>query len=686
MNYARQASLAGTVFLVVFAAAAAPCPSGAPAAPAATQYSMTAQPDSPKVGQTMSVMLDPAVALPFTVCFDSDTIAPTKATVASTTNFDFPVPGDPKTGELTGIHTISLVGANMVYSTKIGKAVLTSVTSVPLGPANSIFRIRLNGGFDSIDKRANKIQLNGYPLDICWNGMTDSECTARNLVVRGDVLSSGQVIELTGMDPAEERSTRFIVINRGVTNEQTDSTASYQYWVTVGISALATLVLIGIVIGLVKKYLHPTSIENEDYVGRALFLDKETDTYSLSKFQFYVWTIVAVFAYVYLAISKNWFQHFFGLPPVPSGLPGIVGIAGGTAIGSQVVTNINGPKGAGQLKPSLADFVTTGDVVAAERVQFFVWTIIGAIGFLIVVARLDPRVLRDLPDVPSSMLAISGLSAFGYLGGKLARDPGPVVTESMVGTGPDPDAVPPTAGAPSTGGQAPAPIPQVAASMAAAKAQVALAKQRLQPIAASPSIQTVVTAANRSCDAAAAAIQAAEIGGEPATVSAQVQKSAADADAASREAAAAVTSVAPTTPKPDADNATTAASAAQQASAAAQSLSATLKSAPAPPTAAAAPPTAPVNFGRIELRGRTLSRDGNFRVSLSEESTPNDVDISFDQLQPSPKDDQHLKKPRIVERDSDSTDPNMAKRLLLVINVTILCGQCSSRQASIRSL
>jgi len=144
----------------------------------------------------------------------------------------------------------------------------------------------------------------------------------------------------------------------------------------------------------------------------------------LSKLQFYLWTIVAVFGYAYLAISKNWFQDSFVLPAVPSGLPGIVGIAAGTAVGAQV-TNINGPKGAGQLKPSLSDFVTSGDVVAAERVQFFVWTIIGALGFLMVVIRLDPRVLRDLPDVPSSILAISGLSAFGYLGGKLARDPRP---------------------------------------------------------------------------------------------------------------------------------------------------------------------------------------------------------------------------------------------------------------------
>jgi hypothetical protein len=92
------------------------------------------------------------------------------------------------------------------------------------------------------------------------------------------------------------------------------------------------------------------------------------------------------------------------------------------------------------------------------------------------------------------------------------------------------------------------------------------------------------------------------------------------------------------------------------------------------PDAAAAPVAAAGNatasYGIIELRGRMLSQDANFRVSLGEESGPDDVDISFDALVPSPNDDKHLKKPRIMEKDDDSTDKTMAKRLLLVIDVS----------------
>jgi hypothetical protein len=517
--------------------------------------------------------------------------------------------------------------------------------------------------------------LNGNEnLDICW--LDTSPLAGKGApgcdrsTIPGYVTPSGDAIQLAKLDPIKERSASFqVFINGSGSGTRTDSRANRLWLLAIVAAALVTLIIIAIVLGLVGRYLRPTVIEGDGYVVRALFLDKETNTYSLSKLQFYLWTLVAVFGYAYLAIARNWFQGSFVLPAVPSGLPGIVGIAAGTAVGAQMVTNMNGPKGAGQLKPTLADFVTTGDVVAAERVQFFVWTIVGALGFLMVVLRLDPRVLKELPDVPSSLLAISGLSAFGYLGGKLARDPGPVITEAMVGTGPDPDATPPGTSAPAQGSQPAAPDTQTAASISAAKTQVAAAKQMLQSISSSAPIQAVVAAANRACDAAAAAIQATESGGDPATLAAQVQKSATDADAAARQAAAAVTSLAPGTSKTDSDNANTAGSAAQKASAAAQSVVAALKGSPVAQTNTTTV-SSPSNLGRIELRGRMLSRDANFRVSLGEENTANDLDISFDLLQPSPKDDQHLKKPRVVERDSDSTDPSMAKRLLLVINLT----------------
>ena len=627
-----------------------------PPNPAGPDYKMSAAPQLAQIGQMMNVTIIPAIAGPFTVYLDKEAV---KTTSESATTFQFIVPGDPKKGQLTGKHTVWVVAGSVTYCTEVGKPQLQldSVTSYTLKSGSNPFRVRLNGeSLDAPDRKNIKIWFNGSPLEFCWE---DSDCDARNLSVHASVHSEGQSIELSGIDPTTERTAPFsVTINGSSTDEQTDSKAESDYLLAIALSSAATLAIIGIVIGLVYKYLRPTKIEGDDYVVRALFMDKETNTYSLSKLQFYLWTIVAVFGYVFLALARNWFQHVYGLPAVPTGLPGIVAIAGGTAVGAQIVTNINGPKGAGQLKPSLADFVTSGDVVAAERVQFFIWTIIGAVGFLMVVLNLDPRVLKDLPDVPSSILSISGLSAFGYLGGKLARDPGPVVSEVMVSMGPDPEVT--TAGA--SVGQTAAST-QTAGAIASAKSGISIARQTLQAITTSTAVQPVINAAAKACDAAESLVKAAEAGGSDAV--ANVKKLAGGADAASREAASAAASMLPAnTAKADLDGARAAATAAQQVSSVAQALAAATAPAGAVSSASSG------LFGLMRIRGRMLSRDANFRVSTGEDGGSNEVDISFDQLQPSYKDDQHLKKPRLIEKDADSTDPDMAKSLLLVINMT----------------
>jgi len=652
----------GSVYQTDFATG---CPVGITAS---GDYNMSAEPRPPKIGSEMNVSIDQALKPPYSVCLDDKAVINKPATSEKTTQFTFQVPGNPRGQYLTESHTVTVIANGIIYQTKTDKPVLklNSVTSDPLGPGNDVFTVRLHGeGFAAANRDSYIIQLNYAPLDLCW---TDSQCAVGRSKIRGEVTDS-QTIKLLGIDPVSEQSGVFKIFWNGyATDAHSESGVSERYWTAILISSLVTLALAGIVLGL-ARLLKSVDIEGDSYIVRALFLDKQTNTYSLSKLQFYIWTMVAVFGYVYLCVAKNWFQGFFILPAVPSGLPGIVGIAAGTAIGSQVVTNMNGPKGAGQPKPTLADFVTTGDVVAAERVQFFVWTIIGAVSFLILVARIDPRVLRDLPDVPSSLLAISGLSAFGYLGGKLARDPGPVITEAIVTTGPDPDAKAATQGSTP---QPPAPPAPLTGAVTTATSAIAAAKQKLDAVASSASIQNVLSAAKRSMDAALAAIQGAGAGGDAKTVASQVQKLATDADAALKDATTEFGKLAGT-PKAEADNAQAAVSAAQQAVTATQTLATALQTAPAGGGSTVAPAAAPANLGRIELRGSTLSQDANFRVSLGEESSnatnTADIDISFDWLIPSPKDDKQLKKPRIVEADDTSSDKTMAKRLLLVFTL-----------------
>ncbi|MEN3369281.1 MAG: hypothetical protein V7609_1424 [Verrucomicrobiota bacterium] len=167
----------------------------------------------------------------------------------------------------------------------------------------------------------------------------------------------------------------------------------------------------------------------------ALFLDRETATYSLSKFQFYIWTAVSVIGYLYLAASRAYVQGVWSFIAIPDNLPGIVFISGATGVMAVVATNSRGPKGAGDVHPSLADFVCSGGVVAVERVQFLIWTIIGALMFLWLSLVQTPVDILELPKVPDSFLQLMGISSLGYLGGKFARKAGPIINDVSVKLG-----------------------------------------------------------------------------------------------------------------------------------------------------------------------------------------------------------------------------------------------------------
>ncbi len=175
-----------------------------------------------------------------------------------------------------------------------------------------------------------------------------------------------------------------------------------------------------------------TDINGEHFLFKALFLDKATSTYSLSKCQFLAWTFAAILAYIFLLVSLAFVQGNLTMADIPGGLPGILLVSAGTGVLATGITSAKGDKGAGEPQPMLSDFITTGGVVAAERLQFFVWTLVGIASFLTIVFLNSPATISTLPPVPDGFLQLMGISAAGYLGGKLARKPGPVITSVAV--------------------------------------------------------------------------------------------------------------------------------------------------------------------------------------------------------------------------------------------------------------
>jgi len=161
------------------------------------------------------------------------------------------------------------------------------------------------------------------------------------------------------------------------------------------------------------------------------FLDGQTNSFSLSKFQLIAWTAVAIFGYVYVLFCRTLIQWNFNFPKIPAGWPTLLGMSAGATVAAAGITATRGSKGAGPVKPSFADFISSGGQVMGDRFQFFVWTLVGFLGFLVLVLLADPSALNELPDVPQGFLYLMGISAAGYLGGKIVRLPGPVIQQLL---------------------------------------------------------------------------------------------------------------------------------------------------------------------------------------------------------------------------------------------------------------
>ena len=200
-------------------------------------------------------------------------------------------------------------------------------------------------------------------------------------------------------------------------------------WLTFGVFAL----LMYGVYRLVVSGMQPYVIAGQKYSAFAAFvIEKETNSYSLSKFQLLAFSLVLFFAYIYVFLCRLLVQWQFAFPDIPDNYPAMLAISAGTTAAALGLGSARGTKGAGPALPSAADFISNGGMVVADRFQFFVWTLIACLGFIALILMQDPATVQTFPTFPNGLLYVMGVSAAGYLGGKAARNPGPVLKSANV--------------------------------------------------------------------------------------------------------------------------------------------------------------------------------------------------------------------------------------------------------------
>ncbi|MEM5453061.1 hypothetical protein [Paraburkholderia guartelaensis] len=161
---------------------------------------------------------------------------------------------------------------------------------------------------------------------------------------------------------------------------------------------------------------------------KTIFIDFDSNTYSLSRVQLVAWTFVALFGWLYLSVARSMVQGMVTFSDIPDGLTGILIVSVGTSVAVGGVSAVKGGKSSGPFSPSFSDLYSVGGIIVPERFQFFLWTVVGTIGYLVYTVALDPASIQNLPTLPNGFMQLAGISAAGYVGGKLVRRAGPVLT------------------------------------------------------------------------------------------------------------------------------------------------------------------------------------------------------------------------------------------------------------------
>ena len=373
---------------------------------------------------------------------------PLDATVAKdgkTLSFEIPKTLEPDrylvTVAFDGAAPMPVPGDLSVLSAQQAKVKIDSISPLTAYPTNSnnTYNFEISGENLAVDPNYNIVEDVDRGLQ---DSGTAEECKAyasdqdyKKMCLSYDNGMEGRKLKVTGFHAGDhEGSVGIRVVRVGDNDASEPKTIKLSTRPQGEVRALAIVAsaICGlIVLAMVWKGIRLSQASATGGVLDWFFLDKQTNSYSLSKFQLVAWTAVAVFGYVYVLFSRTLIQNDFTFPDVPSGWPTLPGLSAATTVAAVGLTSTRGSKGAGPDKPSLADFISAAGMVTGDRFQFFVWTLVGFLGFLMLLLLADPSSLKTLPEIPQGFLYLTGISAAGYLGGKAVRPPGPVIHQLL---------------------------------------------------------------------------------------------------------------------------------------------------------------------------------------------------------------------------------------------------------------
>ncbi len=193
--------------------------------------------------------------------------------------------------------------------------------------------------------------------------------------------------------------------------------------------ALVPLAIVALLVWFLVRTYKPAPGQPARNWIQLLLLDPRTNSYSLSRAQFIYWTVVLVFSYGFLFLAQGMLERIWMFPSL-AGFGWTFLISLGTLLGAEATVKAKGSKGSGSVEPRVADLVLHGGVIALERVQQVLWTLVGSSMFVWMLVK-NYAISTAIPDIPEELLYLMGLSSAGYITGKMIRNPGPVIQSAV---------------------------------------------------------------------------------------------------------------------------------------------------------------------------------------------------------------------------------------------------------------
>jgi hypothetical protein len=312
------------------------------------------------------------------------------------------------------------------------------------------YRDKVTGGFDfdvigdgfSTDPANDAVIVDGQGDIIVDRGVSAEDCRSSKRKLPCLWVENAQKMHIVGYKGEEYQGPLNLSVRVGSVTPATKQPLILARMSPTGVLIAALLIFV-LLCALIYR-LVSSGVDQHISDGKplppwsAFFLDRETNSYSLSKFQLFAFSFIFIFSYLYVFFCRWLVQWVFELPDIPSNLSTMLALSAGTTVAAAGATSARGTKGGGNMTPTFADFVSTGGLVVPERFQFFMWTVVACLGFLALLITQNPATISKFPSFPDGLLYVMGVSAAGYLGGRLVRRPGPVIKNIAVDPGSPP--------------------------------------------------------------------------------------------------------------------------------------------------------------------------------------------------------------------------------------------------------